>query len=511
METKIKEIHSPHPDVAKDEVLELQYAVTELKVLVVKLVLNGESLETIKSQAIDVINKCIARLGPVLGAQHVQRTLLNTFNSDYHMLSNNMKVINEHYSKKVPGYAIDPLNPDATVSDQSIRNFWTDQKRGAAVIKDYRKEVANQLKVISATAPIVALNDRDGNSYKMSARNYAEMTVRHLANLDDIASFKEEGIDLVWTSSHVDASKRCEPYQGKLYSLNRRTGTTKDGIPFTPLDDVLDGPKGDGNGIISGYNCRHYLIPYVPGSTAPIEYNKEEIAKERKINERQRIYENQIRQLKLQQKLAKESGNTELANRLSKRWHKLDLNYQAFSLDNGKQFYRWRTVIGRDEYIEPNKWGKEQAVSEERQIVKDKLNELNKLKFNEEQKTLRKELNEKIDNGSLPKVVRSVMQRKHIEGTKEYSDAVKISGHKSILTSNPDDLLKYVGTGIIKKSLDGAITETVTLDENIGFYINKDQETGELIKIPTNVIQIKYSKKGIHFIPANPKKGSGNI
>ena len=100
------------------------------------------------------------------------------------------------------------------------------------------------------------------------------MTVRHQANLEDIQRLKEEDVDLVWTSSHVNTSKRYKSYQGKLYSINGNSGTTKDGIPYTTLDDALLGLKGDGNGIINGYNCRHYLIPYTPGSQPPIHYNK---------------------------------------------------------------------------------------------------------------------------------------------------------------------------------------------------------------------------------------------
>ena len=58
------------------------------------------------------------------------------------------------------------------------------------------------------------------------------MEVRYEANLQDVAKLKEEGVKLVMASSHADASLRCAPYQGKLYSLDGSSGKTADGKPI---------------------------------------------------------------------------------------------------------------------------------------------------------------------------------------------------------------------------------------------------------------------------------------
>ena len=46
----------------------------------------------------------------------------------------------------------------------------------------------------------------------------------------------------------------------------------KDG--YTPIRKAMQGENNDGNGIISGYNCRHRAIVYKDGMTAPTEYSK---------------------------------------------------------------------------------------------------------------------------------------------------------------------------------------------------------------------------------------------
>jgi hypothetical protein len=82
-----------------------------------------------------------------------------------------------------------------------------------------------------------------------SLRNLAEMKVRWQANEDDIKSMRGDGVNLVWSSSHVDASVRCTPWQGRLYSLNGSSGEIDD-IPFVPLIEATRGTHGDGNGLL---------------------------------------------------------------------------------------------------------------------------------------------------------------------------------------------------------------------------------------------------------------------
>jgi len=191
--------------------------------------------------------------------------------------------------------------------------------------------------------------DKNGDTYRMNMRNFAEMKVRYDANQEDVAKFKDEGVDLVWTSSHADASPRCAPYQGRLYSISGKTGRTANGEPYTPLDEALLGPKGDGNGIINGYNCRHHLIEYTPNSKAPKEYDAAMIRKENAINDRQRQFERDIRNLKIEERLERAAGDKGAASDLRNQWQSLNQRYEQYSLQNGRAFYPWRTRVLQEE------------------------------------------------------------------------------------------------------------------------------------------------------------------
>jgi hypothetical protein len=179
-------------------------------------------------------------------------------------------------------------------------------------------------------------------------RNLAEMRVRYEANNQDLKTYTEQGIDLVYTSSHADSSIRCQPYQGKLYSISGNSGTI-DGQEYTPLDTALLGPDGDGNGIINGYNCRHRLIPYQRGLKPPTDYDSRTIKRERQIDQRQRYLENQIRNLKMKEDANRVIGDKDRASELNDRWKQVERTYQQYSLRNGRAFYRWRYQISRNE------------------------------------------------------------------------------------------------------------------------------------------------------------------
>ena len=93
-----------------------------------------------------------------------------------------------------------------------------------------------------------------------SLRNLAEMEVRYAANRKSIADLKAAGVRLVIASTHADCSKRCRPYQGRVYSLDGTSGVTDDGRKFVPLEEATEIPyttkagKTYMNGLL-GFNC----------------------------------------------------------------------------------------------------------------------------------------------------------------------------------------------------------------------------------------------------------------
>lgn len=177
--------------------------------------------------------------------------------------------------------------------------------------------------------------------------------------MENLQRLQSEGVKWCWISSHANCSPRYKNYQGKLYSLfdgeyeldGRRykpTGTI-DGIPYRPINEALAGSKGDGNGCISGYNCRHRAIEYERGSKAPADFTEAQIKREYAIDKKQRAYENRIRQLKQEEKQLRACGMTEEAKALRKKWRILTKDYQIYSIEHDRAYYPYRYVIDRTE------------------------------------------------------------------------------------------------------------------------------------------------------------------
>lgn len=133
-------------------------------------------------------------------------------------------------------------------------------------------------------------------------RNRAEMHVRHEAQQASIEEMRASGIKLVWASTHADSSKRCEPWQGRLYSLDGTYGEIN-GHSYEPLANATDvyvttkAGKVWKNGLL-GFGCRHRLIPYNDHQAPPKAFSAEEMERRRKLNEQQRAIERGIRRQK---------------------------------------------------------------------------------------------------------------------------------------------------------------------------------------------------------------------
>lgn len=358
-------VNSPPDGSSEDELLLIQEATTKIKEQIVKDVREGQPKEFTQQ----VIGKLIRELSTGIQDRElrytVRRSLVQYAQSSYFTHSRNMRTINTNtlnilrekgivnerdqveikdtnYQLSVDGLLSGfELRPSDLINQAQFRQFVT--KIGVTVpqIREYQKLVRAEYSKIVAESPKAAYASATGDQ---SIRNKAEMTIRYNANQEDIARLKEDGVKLVWTSSHENSSKRCEPWQGRLYSMDKTSGTIN-GVPYTPLDEALN--ANEGNSIINGYNCRHYLIEYQDGSRAPQSFSKSEIAKQRKIDQQQRYYENAIRHNKINERLARATGNDLEADRIRSRWEKQMLQYEQISLQNGRPFYRWRTQVMR--------------------------------------------------------------------------------------------------------------------------------------------------------------------
>lgn len=213
----------------------------------------------------------------------------------------------------------------------------------------YQKSIRRELDRILHAEP----RKYDGN---VNLRTIAELNVRYERQTKMIDDLVEQGEDLVWIEPHANCSARCEPWQGKLYSLSGRSGKTEDGIPFRPLTDATDvyvtTKKGTTyrNGCITGFGCRHKLLPHRPGRN-PQMIPASVVERQRAAEEKQRALERRIRYEKEKAALLSEIDPKEAAS-ARRRARGLAQYYERFSKEHSLAAVRTRlrTVPGEDIY-----------------------------------------------------------------------------------------------------------------------------------------------------------------
>lgn len=146
------------------------------------------------------------------------------------------------------------------------------------------------------------------------------------------------GVDLWWLSAHVDCSKRCQKYQGKLVSMSLLaidkdmwTGKVVEGnkvYSFTDIENQTD-KYGYHNNIINGFNCRHFLYKWTKGSKPMNPNTQREKDKLYRLNKEKLNMEREIKELSLKGKTIREY-DTKLYNKYTKQKLKLINKYKHF-------------------------------------------------------------------------------------------------------------------------------------------------------------------------------------
>lgn len=201
---------------------------------------------------------------------------------------------------------------------------------------------------------LVYSDAKEDYTTNVNLRNIAEMTVRYERQLERLEELKADGVKLVWIEPHANCSERCEKYQGKLYSLDNSSGKI-DGIDYRPLEYATNNPvdryvtragKVYQNGCITGFNCRHQLIPYATGNR-PMPIPADVIARRRAIEQRQREMERDIRAQKRKAVLMR-NVSPEAYNKAREKASRMTELYEEYSRKNDAAFSRERTSIFTD-------------------------------------------------------------------------------------------------------------------------------------------------------------------
>lgn len=161
--------------------------------------------------------------------------------------------------------------------------------------EDYMNAVDRAAEMLAKDSP----KDIDG----LPLRLKAEMYVRYQWQQENMRELRESGVKLVWISSHENCSKRCQPYQGRLYSMDGTSGV-RGNTRYVPIEEATDryyttkAGVTYKNGTLSGFNCRHYTIPYTEDGERPPKLTDERIEKARAIEQEQRRLERRVYHLR---------------------------------------------------------------------------------------------------------------------------------------------------------------------------------------------------------------------
>ena len=159
------------------------------------------------------------------------------------------------------------------------------------------------------------------------------------------------GVDLVEVTAHGGARPEHAKWQGKVFSRNGRV--TIDGVTYEDLRKATGYGTGAG---LCGWNCRHNINPYVPGSaktwskkeldaldTKKVEYNGVKMT-EYEATQKQREIERGIRKLKRQAEALEAAGQD--ASKYKTRLREARKTYEDFSKQTKLKEQTARTQIG---------------------------------------------------------------------------------------------------------------------------------------------------------------------
>lgn len=233
--------------------------------------------------------------------------------------------------------------------NQAQINTWS-MAKGYPNVLNYPQEIKKRLNGLAKTQTVAS----ESGKKPITVWQKAELDIRHENQMSMIDNLREQGTRLAWTTTHPDCSKRCEKWQGKLFDLqaehsdmsNHRMKYKVDGNTVYCFKEVISqvDKYGYTNNIVVGFNCRHKLKPYSPGSVAPQEFTKEQVQRERLINQTLREMEREIRYYK-QQAILYNSIDKVLANKYKAKAKILTERYKAFANKNGYAWYQYRIDV----------------------------------------------------------------------------------------------------------------------------------------------------------------------
>ena len=359
-----------------DVVVVLEEAQTQLQILLRTMITDFLQRQIVGQRAKQIINACLDRLKELdADNQFIEKakTGLNASFVRWYEQTINQLILNAKMGnnplfiltyKQITGITPKDTSKAMIISlanvegfeegaIANIRDYFTSGEKGYSqmFIDDYQNRVNQEINNIANRS----LTLRDKKNRRMSVRNLAEMEVRYQELIKDEERLKSKGVKYAYATSHSNASKRCSIWQGKLYIMDGSVGSTRlgqyiegyvpkpigkiDGIDYYSLADAI------GHGFL-GYNCRHRMIAYKKGMTAPREYPAKFVDLERNREHYLRRLENQIRHAKRNYAL---SDDIELRKAYQERSTSLQTLYKSKCNEYDYPIAEWRTRVSQIE------------------------------------------------------------------------------------------------------------------------------------------------------------------
>lgn len=324
-----------------------QNAETRIKVIIILALFYGTALLIVRKQLAEVIkdverkipNEMIDKESYVKGLKYSTFRMLDTFLIKQR---NIQKRFIKDYNETHPN---DPVHNVFELNDKTK----TQAGRKGYPYSDYQKDLKRYYKELTNEE----IKTDPSKKRPITLWQKAELDVRYDKQMNMLDNLDKDGVQLAYISSHVDCSKRCERWQGKLMSLHEhaqmdgfRVRKYKGQWVYSLTDIMAQTDKyGYRNNVICGFNCRHKLIPYQEGSVAPQKFDSGEVAKERTIAERCRAMERAIRKVKTDALLQEKVGNVRASRELKAKANAMTQKYKAFCEKNNFAWYEYRIQI----------------------------------------------------------------------------------------------------------------------------------------------------------------------
>ena len=318
-----------------------------------------QELTAFGRQILEMTKNAIGNLTPFQFAAALAPTK-NLTDKQKENIGKSAQLVITHPSEKILQQIVESYRYNPTGKDEETKIPDIAYNRATPAMTYYKDVHSKVTAFISDFQKIKQSKDFIAN---VNPRAYTEMGIRFEAYQKEKQRLIQQGVKTVYVAPHSNCSKRCQPFQGRVYSLDGFRGV-RDGHMVIPIEDAADNVTYTSRitgrvyqaGLFS-YNCRHSMVAYQEGQIVEKIPNSV-IERQRNLEETQREMEREIRFQKekgLYWEIIATKNKSAGLDKLSKACYTkakaLESEYEKFSSKNKIPVYRERLTIMEGENL----------------------------------------------------------------------------------------------------------------------------------------------------------------